>query len=89
MRPDTNTNGYFQWFYFKVRCIRAKKIVNFTIRNFVKGSMLYTQGLSPFYKSKKDLDKNFEQLAGDVKYYENASEEFYCLKFSYEFTVDG
>ena len=45
MRPDTNTNGYFQWFYFKVRCIRAKKVVRFTIRNFVKGSMLYHQGL--------------------------------------------
>ena len=69
MRPDTNTNGYFQWFYFKVRCIRAKKVVRFTIRNFVKGSMLYHQGLSPFYKSSKIIDKDFEQLGGEVKYY--------------------
>ena len=69
MRPDTNTNGYFQWFYFKVRCIRAKKVVSFTIRNFVKVSMLYNQGLSPFYKSSKNIDKDFEQLRGEVKYY--------------------
>lgn len=69
MRPDTNTNGYFQWFYFKVKCLKAKKLVNFTIKNFVKGSMLYSQGLSPFYKSSKDIDKHFEQLTSEVKYY--------------------
>ena len=53
MRPDTNTGTHFQWFYFKVKCKKAHKNVNFTIKNFVKSTMLYAQGLKPYYKSSK------------------------------------
>lgn len=69
MRPDTNTSSYFQWFYFKVRCLRAKKNVTFTIKNFVKSTMLYTQGLKPFFKTNKDLNTGYCQLSTDVKYF--------------------
>ncbi len=44
MRPDTNTNTHFQWFYFKVNIIKKKKI-KFTIKNFIKATMLYSKVL--------------------------------------------
>jgi hypothetical protein len=53
MKPDTNTSSNFQWFYFKVKSFKGPKRVTFTIKNFVKSSMLYTSGLKPFYKSSK------------------------------------
>lgn len=88
MRPDTNTNAYFQWFYFRVRCYRAKKTVSFTIRNFVKSTMLYTQGLKPFFRSSRDPSSEYVQLPTEVKYTENA-DGYFNLKFSFEFQVDG
>ncbi len=72
MRPDTNTTSYFQWFYFRVKSLKAKKNVTFTIKNFVKSTMLYTQGLKPFFKSDIDNNNNeFSQLQSEVKYSEN------------------
>ncbi len=72
MRPDTNTTSYFQWFYFRVKSLKAKKNVTFTIKNFVKSTMLYTQGLKPFFKSDIDSNNNeFSQLQSEVKYSEN------------------
>lgn len=89
MRPDTNTNSYFQWFYFKVKCTKAKKNVTFTIKNFVKSAMLYTQGLKPFYKTSKESNSAYHQLPTDVKYTECMTDGFFNLKFNYEFQVDG
>ncbi len=51
MRPDTNTLGNYQWFYFRVH-IKKKKKVKLTIKNFIKSTMLYSKGLRPFYLSK-------------------------------------
>lgn len=68
MRPDTNTNAYFQWFYFKVKCFKGKKNVSFTIKNFIKATMLYTQGLKPFYKTNRNISAKYSQLMTDVKY---------------------
>lgn len=84
MRPDTNTTSYFQWFYFRVKSIKAKKNVTFTLKNFVKTNMLYTQGLKPFYKSDVDNNNEYCQLQGEVKYSEN-DDGYYELKFKYEF----
>ena len=50
MRPDTNTDTYFQWFDFKVKNLKGSKTVIFTIRNFIKPGMLYNNGLKPFYR---------------------------------------
>ncbi len=56
MRPDTNTEGNFQWFYFRVY-VKKKKNIKFTIKNFIKSTMLYSQGLRPFYLSKMESKK--------------------------------
>jgi cytosolic carboxypeptidase protein 2/3 len=45
LRPDTNTSGYFQWFYFRVRnrCKGTKIRIN--IVNMTKRNSLYQQGM--------------------------------------------
>lgn len=83
MRPDTNTCSYFQWFYFKVKCLRAKKNVTFTIKNFVKSTMLYTQGLRPFFKTSKGVNTTYSQLPTEVKYTECVNDGLFNLKFTY------
>jgi len=73
LRPDTNTCSYFQWFFFKVKCVKARKVVTFTIKNFVKANMLYVKGLKPFYRSNRGRE-DYVQLQTDVKFYENECE---------------
>ena len=51
LRPDTGTSTHFQWFYFRVGCGRTPKRIKFTIKNFIKSGMLYSQGLAPFFSS--------------------------------------
>jgi len=45
LRPDTNTTGYFQWFYFRVKnkCKGTKVRIN--IVNMTKRNSLYQQGM--------------------------------------------
>ena len=51
LRPDSNTTTHFQWFNFRVSCGKVPKKIRFTIKNFIKSGMLYSQGLTPFVKS--------------------------------------
>lgn len=63
MKPDSNTTCHFQWFYFKVNIRRGNKNVKFTIKNFIKSTMLYSKGLKPFCKSLKNPDfHEFRQI---------------------------
>ena len=66
MRPDTNTDSHYQWFYFKVKNLKASKSVTFTIKNFAKRGMLYNSGLKPFYR--KGDKGQYQQLEGEVKF---------------------
>jgi len=87
IRPDTNTDSYFQWFDFKVKCCKGPKTASFTIKNIYKSGMLYSEGLKPFYR--RNNKGNFKQLEGESKYYENVPEDSYCLKFSFDFKKEG
>lgn len=44
MRPDSNTSGHHQWFYFKVS-VKQTQQVRFNILNFTKRNSLYQQGM--------------------------------------------
>jgi len=45
LRPDTNTTGYFQWFFFKVKNkVRGSKI-RINVVNMTKRNSLYQQGM--------------------------------------------
>lgn len=53
MRPDTNTCGHMQWFYFKVSNIKiGKQTVKFNICNNKKSAALFNRGMKPFVYSK-------------------------------------
>ena len=68
MRPDTNTDSYYQWFNFRVKNMRgSNKLVNFTIKNFIKPGMLYNNGLKPYYR--RNGEGEYRQLEEEVKYY--------------------
>lgn len=45
LRPDTNTSGYFQWFYFSVSNKLKGTTVRLNIVNLTKKSSLYQQGM--------------------------------------------
>lgn len=45
MRPDTNSQGHHQWFYFKAVSKRPLGQVKFNILNFTKSRSLYEQGM--------------------------------------------
>lgn len=51
LRPDTNTTGNFQWFYFKVLNTHKDQTVKFNLKNISKPNQLYSQGLAPYYSS--------------------------------------
>jgi hypothetical protein len=67
IRPDSNTMTHFQWFYFKVRNKR-KASVTFVIKNFLKETMSYRDGLRPFYRSSAKKQLNYEQLPNCVTF---------------------
>lgn len=45
LRPDSNTRGYFQWFYFKVNNKLKGTKAKFNIVNLTKRNSLYQQGM--------------------------------------------
>lgn len=45
MRPDTNTRGHHQWFYFRVTSRKNLGPVRFNILNFTKFQSLYESGM--------------------------------------------
>lgn len=86
MKPDSNTKNHFQWFYFKVNIKKGSKIIKFTIKNFIKSTMLYSQGLKPYCRSLKNPDYHeFKQIDISVKFYEDLYTNCYSLEFSYNF----
>ena len=58
MKPDYNTTGYTQWFYFRVSNTRRYKTYKFSIINYVKPESLYNEGMKMLMYSKKESDEN-------------------------------
>jgi hypothetical protein len=53
LQNDINTNGYSQWFFFKVSNTRADAKVKFKILNQYKSNNLYKMGMKIIIYSKK------------------------------------
>lgn len=67
MRSDTNTKGHYQWFNFKIKNNKIKKIT-LIIKNFMKGAMLYRKGLKPYVKSSKSKCQYYRQITNAIFY---------------------
>ena len=51
LKPDYNTRGYTQWYYFRVSNTRAGKAYRFNIINLMKPDSLYNHGMRPLVYS--------------------------------------
>lgn len=87
MRPDFNSQGFTQWFYFKVSNTRKGLKYRFNITNFVKSDSMYNHGMKVlFYSTKKAEEGMGWYRAGqDIAYYQSTSKNssIYTLSFSF------
>lgn len=58
MKNDYGTNGYTQWYYFKVMNTRKDKTYRFNIVNLMKPDSTYNLGMKPVVYSVKEAEKN-------------------------------
>lgn len=57
LKNDYGTNGYTQWYYFKVSNTRKDQVYRFNIVNLMKPESTYTMGMKPLIYSVKDAEK--------------------------------
>lgn len=77
LRTDMYTEKHTQWFYFRLRNMKAKMIYRFTITNLMKASSLYSLGMRPLLYSERAAKENgvgWHRAGSNIKYYQNCSE---------------
>jgi hypothetical protein len=73
LRPDINTRGHTQWFYFSVSNTRHNVPYKFNIINMVKSDSLYQDGMQPLVFSEKDSvahGKMWKRNGSNISYYQ-------------------
>ena len=53
LHNDTNTTGYTQWFFFRVKNMKKGKTINFSIMNLLRKTTKYSYGIKIWVYSKK------------------------------------
>ncbi|KAM7414228.1 hypothetical protein PAMA_019176 [Pampus argenteus] len=74
LRTDMYTSKHTQWFYFRVRNMKAGVTYRFTIVNLMKSSSLYSQGMRPLLYSERDAKEKgvgWQRTGSNIKYYRN------------------
>ena len=97
LKPDYNTRGYTQWYYFRIGNTRAGKTYRFNIINMMKPDSLYNHGMRPVVYSEmeaKRSGKGWFRGGSDICYYQNSMKRknagyYYTLTFSMQFDHDG
>ena len=90
LKPDYNTRGYTQWYYFSVSNTKAGKNYRFNIINLIKPDSLYNHGMRPLMYSDaaaKKSGRGWIRTGSDICYYQNSikkktSGHYYTLTFS-------
>jgi hypothetical protein len=101
LRPDHNTGGHTQWYYFAVARTRVGATYTFNITNFCKRDSLYLRGLRPLLFSvarARAEGLGWRRCGGAVCYFENESRaggilrprvaDTFTLSFTLEFPED-
>ena len=96
LQNDINTNGYSQWFFFKVSNTFKDHTVKFNILNQYKMNNLYKMGMKVIIYSKKESqERNISWHRGgdNIKYYENGYSKsstvykpYFTLSWDYTFS---
>jgi len=74
LRPDINTRGHTQWFYFTVSNTRRNIPYKFNVINLVKGDSLYLDGMQPVVFSDKEsaaCGRGWMRSGESICYYQN------------------
>lgn len=90
IRPDTNTHGNFQWFYFRVSNTLQDQCIRFNIRNISRHNPLYSQGLAPYACSTKGASNwcMLHPTLSKVLMTADDNQREWCLSFEYTFKHD-
>ena len=75
LRPDINTRGHTQWYYFSVSNMRKGRKYKLNIINMMKPDSVYNQGLRPLAYSNKEAEATgigWYRIATDIAYYANS-----------------
>lgn len=77
LRPDLYTSKHMQWFYFRVRKMRAGATYRFTIINLTKSRSLYCHGMKPLLYSERAAEERGEgwrRTGANIRYFQNCSQ---------------
>ena len=96
LKPDHNTRGNTQWYYFSVENTRAGKQYRFNIINMMKPDSLYNFGMKPLMYSVTDARRyrrGWVRCGQDICYYQNnmrrkSGGNYFTLTFSVTFHYD-
>lgn len=84
MRADTNTHGYYRWFYFKVDNIQHERTVRFNILNYRNTISLFEQGMRPVQYSTRRIElklaEGWERTGNKIKYLPSNLNKYYKNK---------
>lgn len=71
------TGKHTQWFYFRVRNMKAGATYRFTIINLMKSRSLYSQGMRPLLYSEraaKEKSVGWRRTGSDIRYFRSCSQ---------------
>ena len=99
VQNDTNTSGYSQWFFFRVKNTKKNSTIKFNILNLMKAYSLFNKGMQlSIYSEKKAEQEKLSWFKGgkDIQYYRNSMFKYIkdskrylsSLTFKYDFEYD-
>lgn len=71
------TGKHTQWFYFRVRNMKAGANYRFTIINLMKSSSLYSQGMRPLLYSEraaKEKSVGWQRTGSNIRYFRSCEQ---------------
>ncbi|XP_023271224.1 cytosolic carboxypeptidase 2-like [Seriola lalandi dorsalis] len=77
LQTDMYTRKHTQWFYFRVRNMKAGVTYRFTIINLMKSSSLYSLGMRPLLYSEraaKEKGVGWQRIGSNIRYYRNCNQ---------------
>ncbi|XP_070686658.1 cytosolic carboxypeptidase 2 [Pempheris klunzingeri] len=102
LRTDMYTRKHTQWFYFRVRNMKAGVTYRFTIINLMKSSSLYSQGMRPLLYSERAAEEKgagWQRTGSNIRYYRNCNQStkvnnsdavtLYSLTWTLQFPYDS
>ncbi|XP_023118182.2 cytosolic carboxypeptidase 2 isoform X2 [Amphiprion ocellaris] len=102
LQTDLYTRKHTQWFYFRVRNMKAGATYRFTIINLMKSSSLYSAGMRPLLYSERAAEENgvgWQRSGSSIRYYRNSCQNtkgnnsdavaLYSLSWTLQFPYDS